>query len=44
MDNNLLLIIFGSSVIFIGIVVWKIRWLFKKIKIEEQKQIDNGQD
>ncbi|MDJ0881707.1 MAG: hypothetical protein QNJ56_08660 [Gammaproteobacteria bacterium] len=36
MDNSLLLIIMGSSVLFLALVVYKIYWLFNKLaKVEE---------
>jgi hypothetical protein len=35
MDNSILLIVIGSSVLFIGVVVWKILWLLKKIDSEQ---------
>ncbi len=35
MDNSILLIVIGSSVLFIGVVIWKILWLLKKIDSEQ---------
>lgn len=34
MDNSILLIVIGSSVVFIAIVIWKILWLLKKMDAE----------
>jgi len=31
MDNSLILIIVGSSVLFLAIVIYKIAWVMKKI-------------
>lgn len=36
MDNNLLFIIIGSSILFVGVVIWKVLWLLKKMNEEEQ--------
>jgi nitrogen fixation-related uncharacterized protein len=35
MDNSILFIVIGSSVLFIGVVVWKILWLLKKMDSEQ---------
>ncbi len=35
MDNSILLIAIGSSILFIGIVIWKITWLLRKIDKEQ---------
>jgi hypothetical protein len=35
MDNSILLIVIGSTVLFIGVVVWKILWLLKKMDSEQ---------
>jgi nitrogen fixation-related uncharacterized protein len=35
MDNSILFIVIGSSVLFIGIVVWKILWLLRKMDSEQ---------
>jgi hypothetical protein len=34
MGNSILFIVAGSSVVFIGIMVWKALWLLKKINSE----------
>jgi surface polysaccharide O-acyltransferase-like enzyme len=31
MHNSMLFIVIGSSVVFIGILIWKVLWLIKKI-------------
>jgi hypothetical protein len=31
MNNSILFVVIGSSVVFIGILVWKALWLLKKI-------------
>jgi surface polysaccharide O-acyltransferase-like enzyme len=31
MHNSMLFIVVGSSVVFIGILAWKVLWLIKKI-------------
>jgi len=35
MDNSILFIVIGSSVLFIAVVVWKILWLLKKMDSEQ---------
>jgi nitrogen fixation-related uncharacterized protein len=35
MDNSILFIVIGSSVLFIGVVVWKILWLLKKMDSDQ---------
>jgi len=37
MDKQLLLIIIASSVVFIGLMVWKLIWLYKKMAPAEQQ-------
>lgn len=44
MDNSILMIIIGSTLIFIGLVVWKIWWLLKKIPHPESTDQDTGKD
>jgi hypothetical protein len=31
MHNSMLFIVVGSSVVFVGILVWKVLWLIRKI-------------
>lgn len=31
MNNSMLFIVVGSTVVFVGILVWKVLWLMKKI-------------
>lgn len=31
MNNSMLFIVIGSSVVFVGLIVWKVLWLVKKI-------------
>lgn len=31
MNNSMLFIVVGSSIVFVGILVWKALWLMKKI-------------
>lgn len=38
MDKELLLIIIGSSILFITVVIWKLMWIFKKISQEEENK------
>jgi hypothetical protein len=35
MDNSILFIVIGSSALFIGVVIWKILWLLKKMDSEQ---------
>jgi len=35
MDTNLLLIVIISSIIFVGLVVWKLIWFYKKVMLAE---------
>jgi nitrogen fixation-related uncharacterized protein len=35
MDNSILFIVIGSSILFIGVVVWKILWLLKKMDADQ---------
>jgi hypothetical protein len=44
MDTQLLLIIVASSVVFIGVIVWKLIWLYKKMAVAEQQQTDKLKD
>jgi nitrogen fixation-related uncharacterized protein len=41
MNNSILFIVIGSSVVFIGILVWKFLWFMKKINsIPAQEESD----
>lgn len=31
MNNSILFIVIGSSLVFVGIIVWKVLWFMKKI-------------
>ncbi len=38
MDNSLLFIIIGSTVLFVAIILWKLRWFYKKMVQAEQQE------
>jgi len=41
MNNSILFIVVGSSVAFIGILVWKVLWFMKKINsVPVQEEAD----
>ena len=41
MNNSILFVVIGSSVVFIGILVWKALWLLKKINsVPAQEEAD----
>ena len=41
MHNSMLFIVIGSSIVFVGILVWKLLWLMKKINsIPAQEEAD----
>ncbi len=44
MDTTLLFIIIGSTVLFVAIVAWKLRWLYKKMILVEQQESSKQQD
>ena len=38
MDNTLLFIIISSTILFLAIVTWKLRWFYKKMILAEQQE------
>lgn len=38
MDNQLLFILIGSTILFVAVLVWKLRWFYKKMIESEQQQ------
>jgi len=42
MDTSFLFIIIGSTLLFVALVAWKLRWLYKKMLQAEQQESDNN--
>lgn len=38
MDTDLILIIAGSTILLLAIIVWKLRWFYKKMILAEQQE------
>jgi hypothetical protein len=44
MDKDLLTIVIVSTVVFFGVIFWKLRWFYKKMLESEQQQLEGNQD